>query len=140
MKNKLFNKICITAALVLLMAGCAATGTKKDNTADIEKRAIQRWEYLIARQGEKAYDYLTPGFRATKSREIYASEMNNRPMNWKSVRFSKKECTEDRCEVFLSVDYFVMLNAGMRGPMKGFAPLKETWVRVKGKWYYLPSR
>jgi len=129
--------LCPVLVIALsLLVGCSA-GVKKDDTS-LDKRAVERWNYLISHKAEKAYDFLTPGYRATKTRESYAAEMNNRPIRWSSVTFNKKECEEDRCSVYLAVNYSVILNAMMGKPIQALAPLKETWVKTRGKWYYLP--
>ncbi|MGA9342083.1 MAG: hypothetical protein WBV61_07085 [Rhodanobacteraceae bacterium] len=121
-----------------LLAGCAA-GVKKDSTADVETRALARWNDLIAHHAEKAFDYLTPGYRATTTREAYAKAMNTRPIHWTKVGFNKKKCEGDRCLVYLVVSYSANINAGLGGPISSVTPLQETWIRVKGDWYYLPS-
>lgn len=128
------------AVTLLMLSACSSTATRKDTTATIEQRAVERWTLLIAHQAEKAYDYLSPGVRATQSRETYAALMNHRPIQWKTVKFVNKQCESDRCDVRLIVDYSVTLNRAMGQPVSSFAPLKETWVRVKGEWFFLPPQ
>ncbi|MGA8277945.1 MAG: hypothetical protein WB784_07095 [Rhodanobacteraceae bacterium] len=136
--DRYLRRVTLLAATLALLAGCAA-GVKKDNTADVETRAVARWNYLIAHQAEKAYDYLSPGYRATAERGAYAKAMNGRPVQWKKVVFNKKKCDADRCTVYLVVSYSANISAGLGRPIESVSPLAETWVRVKGKWYYLPS-
>jgi len=59
-----------------------AAPNAEPSTAVLEKRALERWNLLIAHKAEQAYDYLTPGTRATRQRDTYAQEMNNRPVHW----------------------------------------------------------
>ena len=58
--------IAAIALAALAAAGCA-DHSKSEN---VDRRAVERWNHLIAHQAEKAYDYLTPGFRATSPRLI----------------------------------------------------------------------
>ncbi|MEO8459131.1 MAG: hypothetical protein ABI451_01265 [Dokdonella sp.] len=139
-KSNRTNHLIAAAIVFLLLGACSTTGTHKDATATIEQRAVERWNLLIAHQAEKAYDYLSPGVRATQSRETYAALMNHRPIQWKTVKFVNKQCESDRCDVRLIVDYSVTLNRAMGQPVSSFAPLKETWVHVKGEWFFLPSQ
>jgi len=131
-------RLAALAALLVALAGC---NTNKDATADVEKRAVERWNYLIAHQAEKAYDYLSPGTRETQTRESYASAMNSRPVRWTQVKFNRKECDADRCKVYIDVSYSVaMPGAGAIGkPIESTSTQTETWVRVKDDWYFLPK-
>lgn len=122
------------AALLLVLAGCADNASP-DN---VDRRSVERWNYLIAHQAEKAYDYLTPGFRATQPRDIYAAAMNTRPVQWTSVKFNHKECDAERCTVGVDVTYSITLPHFGR-PTEGSRLQTETWIRIKGAWYFLPS-
>lgn len=131
-------RLAALAALLIAFAGC---NTNKDPTADVEKRAVERWNFLIAHQAEKAYDYLSPGTRETQTRESYASAMNSRPVKWTAAKFNRKECDDDRCKVYIDVTYSVaMPGAGAIGkPIESTSTQSETWVRVKDDWYFLPK-
>ena len=131
-------RLAATAALLVALAGC---NTNKDPAADVEKRAVERWNFLIAHQAEKAYDYLTPGTRETQTRENYAASMNNRPVRWSAAKFNRKECDADRCKVYVDVSYSVaMPGAGGAGrSVESSNTQIETWVRVEDEWFFLPK-
>ncbi|MBN8726613.1 MAG: hypothetical protein J0H15_02780 [Xanthomonadales bacterium] len=125
----------VAAALLLALAGCT-------NTADpdnVDRRAVERWNYLIEHKAEQAYDYLSPGFRTTQTREDYAAAMNNRPVQWKEARFKSKECEEERCKVEVEVGYAVPLAALGGKPTTASSNRSEVWILVDNHWYYLPS-
>jgi len=122
---------------VVALSGCVV-GVRSEDNSVLRERAVQRWDFLIAHQAEKAYDLLTPGYRATKSREQYAQEMNARGIRWSKVGFASQECETDVCHVHLTVNYSLKLG-GPAGTVKSMAPLVETWIRTNGKWYYLPN-
>lgn len=119
--------------LLLAAAGC----TDKSNPDTIDRRSVERWNYLIAHQAEKAYDYLTPGFRQTQTRENYATAMNSRPVQWKAAKFNKKECEADRCKVTIDVTYSVTLGGG--AVAETTSSRLETWLLVDGEWFTLPN-
>jgi len=130
------SKLALLGAFALVLGGC-----NFGSSASVEKRAEERWNYLIARQAEKAYDYLTPGVRATQTRENYASAMNNRPVRWTAAKFNRKECDADRCKVYIDVSYSVVVpGSGVMGkPVSSSSTQSETWVHVKNGWYFLPK-
>ncbi len=135
--NKLAAAAC--GALALLLVGCNLGN--KDSTAEIDKRAVERWNYLIAHQAEKAYDFLSPGTRAMQTRESYAALMNNRPVRWTAAKFNRKECDADRCKVYIDVSYSVaMPGVGNSGkPYETTSTQSEIWVHVDDGWFFLPK-
>ena len=139
MKSKKVYFARIAGLLVLLaLAGCSVPVKKSEDSTVIRERAVARWNLLIAHQADKAYDYLTPGYRATKTREEYAKEMNARGVRWDSVSYTSQDCTEDTCKVHLTVSYKLTLG-GPAGTVKSVAPLIETWLLVDGRWWFLPD-
>ena len=130
--------IAILGALIVLLGGC---NFSTDSTAEVDTRAVERWNYLIAHQAEKAYDYLSPGTRETQTRETYAAAMNTRPVKWLSAKFNRKECDADRCTVYIDVSYSVgMPGAGATGKaVQTSSTQSETWVHVKNGWFFLPK-
>ncbi|SFN17244.1 hypothetical protein SAMN05216289_10666 [Dokdonella immobilis] len=140
--HALARRAAALLALGLLLAGCASEGTRPDAKPDgkvAEKRAIERWEFLIKHEAEKAYDYLSPGFRATKSREDYAKEMNNRPIRWTRVLPYRSTCDKpDVCVLDLQIDFATKM-PGVGTDVSSVGFVKETWLRTGGKWYLLPE-
>ena len=122
------------AALLLTVAGCA----DKANPDNVDTRSVERWNYLIAHQAEKAYDYLTPGYRVTRTRDAYSAAMNNRAVQWVSAKFNHKDCDAERCKVAVDVEYQVKM-PGTGVETKASNTQNETWILVKGVWYFLPS-
>ncbi|MEO5625643.1 MAG: hypothetical protein ABIQ70_06530 [Dokdonella sp.] len=133
-----FMKSAIAVALAALLFGLAGCADKS-NPDNIDRRAVERWNFLIAHQAEKAYDYLTPGFRATQTREDYAAAMNNRPLQWKSAKFKHKECDADRCLVDIDVSYLLVMPGALNKPIESTGGQNETWIQVDGEWYFLPK-
>ena len=129
-------------ALITLGAIAVALGACTSGGVDsVDKRAVERWNYLIARQAEKAYDYLTPGTRELQARDRYAAAMNNRPVKWSGAKFNRKECDADRCKVYIDVSYSVaMPGAGGAGrSVETSSTQIETCVRVEDEWFFLPK-
>lgn len=126
----------VLAGALLAVAGC----TDKSNPSNIDTRSVERWNYLIEHKAEKAYDYLSPGFRDTQPREVYAAAMNGRPVKWISAKFVGKECEEDSCKVRVDVTYSIEL-PGLQGStaVQATNTQEESWIRSGGEWFYLPK-
>jgi hypothetical protein len=131
-----FKTAFLLAALAL--AGCGAV--KKDEDASvIKEKSVERWNLLIAHQAEKAYDFLSPGYRQTKDRAAYAKEMNGRPVRWTKVHYTSQDCDADTCTVHLTVDYTVNMG-GPVGSVSSSGFVVETWIKTDGRWWHLPSQ
>jgi hypothetical protein len=138
-KSKNVYLLQFGALLVLLaLTGCMTTVKDQDSSV-VQARAMERWDFLIAHKAEKAWDYLSPGYRETKPRDAYAQEMNGRGIRWSKVHFGSQQCDADVCKVRLSVDYAVTLG-GPAGKVQSMGLVVENWVKVKGQWYFLPDR
>jgi hypothetical protein len=123
------------AASLLALAGCA----NKASPDNVDRRAVERWNLLISHEADKAWDYLTPGYRATQPRGDYAKAMNTRPVVWKSATFHDKDCDAQRCTVHVDVTYGIPM-PGMPGKTsEATSRQTETWLLVDGDWYFLPS-
>jgi len=126
--------LALAAMLLGGLAGCA----DKASPDNIDRRAVERWNYLVAHQAEKAYDYLTPGYRQTQTREAYATAMNNRPVRWDAAKFKQKTCESERCKVDVDVTFSMMV-PGSHKWTPATSTQSETWILSNGEWFYLPS-
>ena len=125
----------VPVLLSLVVAGCV----DKTNPDNVDKRVAERWNYLAAHQAEKAYDYLSPGFRSTQTRETYAAAMNSRPVQWKGGKFKSKECDAERCKVDVDVTYSMVMPGVGGKPIESTSTQSETWLLVDGQWFFLPK-
>lgn len=143
MSNPKLVAVSLAVLAVSIFSGCQTSQTRADGSADsalVMKRAEQRWNYLIEKKAEKAYEYLTPGYRKTKPLEQYVSEKTAVALRWKSATAGKADCAEDVCTVFVTLNYVVNLpNTGGK-PIETFAPLREKWLKTGGTWYLLPDK
>jgi hypothetical protein len=132
-----FLRSCVLLAAGAL-AACGGAGVKKDEGSLVEARAVERWNLLIAHQAEKAYDYLTPGFRQTITREKYAAQKNDVALRWKSAHVSGHTCDADSCTVTVLVDTVVQM-PGIGRAEQTALPTEERWIKIDRSWYYLPD-
>jgi hypothetical protein len=143
-------KLVAVAVFAVLLGACATgSGTKSDKQSasqvagkvvPVEDRAVQRWQLLIAGKAAEAYDYLSPGVRSAKPREQYAQEMSQRPVHWKTVAFSKKQCEGDSCTVTVHIEYEVKMPGIGIGMVSAPSEVEERWIQLDGTWYHVPEQ
>lgn len=143
----------LAPALALLLAACAGGGGTKTAgpapdapkaaaaTGDVEARATQRWALLVGAKYAEAYDYLSPGYRATTPREQYATSLTGRPVKWLGATVTGKDCPagEAYCDVGVNVEYEVQSTLPGVGAIKSVGPVQERWIEIDGSWYFVPK-
>ena len=134
-----FSRWCKPAmgVLALFLSACAATTSSMPE--NIEDRAQSRWDALLASDYERAYTYLTPGYRSSQSAVDYQVAFRLRKVGYEAAAYLDHECAAEACTVRMVMDYTLI--APLRGVMewKGKATIEEKWVRIDGQWWFLPD-
>ena len=118
-------------ALVLGLGACATTGPQTPED-EVRARATGRWNALIAKDRERAYQYLAPTVRANLSFERFREAHGDTLA--KAVRVREIECESATCTVRVALDAESFI-PGTRGTMLTTV-LQETWVRQDGQWWF----
>lgn len=139
MKSRQVNYWTATLVLALAALGGCTAPVKKDDATVVRERAVARWNLLIAHKAEQAYDYLSPGYRATQSREDYAKAKNATQLRWQSVQPSEEKCEAETCTVRVIVTAKVMLTQPQGHEVETQSPVTEHWLKDNGQWYFLPE-
>lgn len=143
----------LLASAVMLLTACATTsgsGGGADPGKEIMERALARWDLLIKGEPGEAWEYLSPGYRATRPKDVYAEEMSQRPVRWTKVspfepiegrdEVEAVECEENglSCDVRLSVRFKIRSHLTSVGLIESVTVIKENWIKIKGQWYIVP--
>ena len=118
-------------ALVLGLGACATTGPQTPED-EVRARATGRWNALIAKDRERAYQYLAPTVRANLSFERFREAHGDTLA--KAVRVREIECESATCTVRVALDAESFI-PGTRGTMLTTVH-QETWVRQDGQWWF----
>jgi hypothetical protein len=117
------------------LAGCAGLGTMsasdpaEKKEAEVRRLAKERWDALIARRMDLAYEYMSPASRKVTTLEQYRGRVN--PGMYRSVRIDEVKCEAEICKVTLHLTYDHRL-------MKGITtPLEESWVLDQGRFWFV---
>ncbi|MEP6938874.1 MAG: hypothetical protein ABI846_03855 [Rudaea sp.] len=124
------------AALVVATAGCQ----KQDPASVVQRRAAERWNLLVSHEPIKAYDYLSPGYRATHTLDQYVAFIATARVHWKAAAIDNQKCDAESCTVSLTVKSVIpgqIVNAPH--DVEHEAPITEHWILSEGQWYFLPD-
>lgn len=132
------NKIYFFAAAAVLALLSACGGPPKDDPTAVRDRAIERWNLLIAGKADKAYEFLSPGYRQTVKQEDYQHKVAAGVVKWQSVAPIEAKCDGETCLVRLMIKSTLNLPQAAH-EAKLETPIKENWVKVSGEWYFLPD-
>ena len=149
-KNSLFR--ILLATVVVAFGACSPTkpvapaGSEqisqslptKAQGEKIGQRAVQRWENIINKKFDDAYEMLSPGYRQTHNKKDYVSVIANRPVQWTKATYIDHECqSPDVCTIRVNIEFdFMMPTAGR---VKSENPVLEKWLRVENEWYFFPD-
>ena len=118
-------------ALVLGLGACATTGPQTPED-EVRARATGRWNALIAKDRERADQYLALTVRANLSLERFREAHGDTLA--KAVRVREIECESATCTVRVALDAESFI-PGTRGTMLTTVH-QETWVRQDGQWWF----
>jgi len=90
---------------------------------------------------EKAYTYMSPGYRSVKGLDRFKLE-NAGAANLLSFNVQTAECAEDTCQVLVNSSYKVTIVSpgfSAKKPLNIGYTNKETWIRTDGQWWFVKS-
>ncbi|QBQ53532.1 hypothetical protein [Nitrosococcus wardiae] len=118
--------------LLLGLSGCSSPPPEEE----VGRRASERWQALIQGDFNRAYEYLSPGYRAVNSFDLYRARIGQ-AVQWKEATLKNVSCADKACEVTVNIRYRY---ANPRvGNYEGERPIKEKWTEVDGEWWFLPE-
>ena len=104
----------------------------------IGQRAVQRWENIINKKFDDAYEMLSPGYRQTHDKKQYAEVIGNRPVRWTKATYVGHECeSADVCTIQLNIEFNMTMPSV--GVVKSENPVSEKWLRVENEWFFFPG-
>jgi hypothetical protein len=124
----------LAAGLVAGLAGCAtpagpAAVAEKGREAIVQERSQGRWDALLNNRLAEAYKFYSPASRVVMSYEDFVRSI--RVGFWKRAEVERVECqAEETCEAVVTIEY------QYRGSTVR-TPIRETWIRMDGSWWYV---
>lgn len=115
----------------LMLSGCTSLqqiGATPEEV--VQQRAQQRLNALLKWDLDKAYSFVTPGYREMYSKRHYTSRYLG-AINWQDAQVQWVSCNSaQRCKVSYTVTF---KNKQLVTPLA--SKLEEAWVNTQGEWY-----
>ena len=132
--------LCIIFFFLIISLGCATKDTLK-GTADEEllrERVAAYWNYRIASELDKCYEYEYPLTRKMQNLVNYIQSFDTGAFQWQRFDIKKISIEEDIARVDLSLKVRVKLpRITVSEPD---ANVTDLWVRHEGQWYHVLNR
>ena len=136
------QSVAIVSVLAGLLSGCAVNpaGVSEASLSKeqaVGKRAEERWALLLAKDLDRAYQFISPATREVLSLATYKAMVN--PRLWTGAKVSRVECSSDEiCKAIVQLAYKV--NMKMGASFVGEQEITEAWRRTEGQWWFVPDR
>lgn len=124
-------KVMVASLLLSALLGCTAPEPET-----VEERAQARWDHLVAREFDQAYQYFAPGFRETTPLVEFQADMFRRPIRWVGAEVIGASCVEDVCRLSVEITYQVPAAPGPFRQMRPTRMVEERWIRLNDVWWY----
>jgi hypothetical protein len=123
---------------ILILQGCG-TLTKPDPEDLVKERIGAYWQAMIDKDYEKAYSYLSPGFRLKVDKFIYRNRFFNKT-DYHAAVVKTLKCENDRCEAMMDLNYTVLGVPPYGFKLDRVEQRSELWVLADDQWWLLPKR
>lgn len=143
--------LIFSAVLSLAFLGCSQESGKEQAAEQKEqqkpaetseeavtRRANERWKYLVDTDYAKAYEYFSPGGRATLSLKSFRKSMSNRVLEWTGGKVNSAACEETICRVKIDLTYLYQGYVEAMQGQESTSVIDENWVLSEGEWWYVP--
>lgn len=126
--------LAVTAALI---TACAAG--QPTQVQNVEQRAQQRWDALLAGDFEKAYGFYSPGYRSSHSRVDFELAIRSHRVAWTAAKVQESQCDGDACTVMTKIGYRVGSPVPGVPKWESERRMEERWIRTQGQWWFVPE-
>lgn len=128
-------KALLLASLALGLGACSVLQPKTDSQ-QVEARSQKRMDLIMAGKTEKAYEYMTPGYRATNGVPRFRADFAAGASRFIESNVSSSSCEEDVCTVKVAIKYNHVSSIGSK-PIPIERSTEERWIRIDNQWWFV---
>lgn len=123
------------ACLIITLSACSTFAPKSDSE-QVGARAQQRLDLLMAGKTDKAYAFMSPGYRAANPVARFRADFAAGASRFISAKVRSASCEEDTCSVATVITYNHVSSVGS-APIPVERATQERWIKVDGQWWLL---
>ena len=137
------SRLLLAGVLIFLLgltAGCSSEQTLDEAQRNaLQQRVEQRWQALVHRDYEKAWEYNSPNYRAIFSKQLYAQKFSY-AVEWEltSVEIVNYDGDAAVASVVVRVMSKPTKQTSAASVALGATPveLRERWIFTEGQWWF----
>lgn len=135
MKFTMRTPLLAGTALLLSMAvgGCAGIGQTQAPEQIVRQLATKRWQALLAKDFDKAYEFATPSYRKIKTADYYRNQRQSTPVKWIAAEVLRVDCQVEKCTTTIKLESKPIVPFKFTGTIT--SGIDETWVFEDGQWW-----
>lgn len=131
------RRATLQAVPVLLLAtalvGCAGLYSAAAPELQVRRLATQRWQALMSKDFDRAYEFAVPAYRQIRSAEYYRNKRLITPVKWLAAEVLRVDCEPAKCTVRIKLESKPMVPPQFVGNL--ITAMDETWVFEDGQWW-----
>ena len=135
MKNILYKNLLLIIFISGLLVGCTGVANMGKTSAELlQERVELRWQALIKKDWNAAYQFELPAYRQTHAVSQYQAKFGS-TLQWKSIHIDAVavNAETDTADVRLTLVYsFSMPGFGLT---EGNSQINERWMRQDNEWW-----
>lgn len=123
---------------VFSLFGCAGVSTTADSAlskgvsreSQVSARAVARWQAMVEKDLDKAYEFLSPGSKAAYPLAMFKGRI--RVLDWRPAKVRSASCDDEKCGLKIEITFF---NSRLGGEIT--TVVEETWIKDVGNWWFV---
>lgn len=138
LNRRFLSKLVVMATLIglfFLQAGCFS----QYPVTEVRERSEAKWQALVAGDYDKAYGYLSPGFRLKLDKIAFHNRYRNK-LTFHSATVTRVECRKDICELDVELDYTIHAMPPFAIDFRRPEIRTEKWILSEGDWWFVPKK
>lgn len=128
-------KAPLLACLVTTLTACSTFAPKTD-VERVEARSQERLNLLMDGKVDKAYGYMTPGYRAANPVARFRADFAAGTSRFIDAKVTESSCEEDACSVTTLITYNHVSSVSSK-PFPVERVTKERWIKLDNQWWFI---
>ena len=123
--------------VLAVLPACAVVKSSPEELVTANAEAY--WQAMIDEDYEKAYGFLSPGFRLKVDKFVYRNRFAGKT-SYKTAVVESLACQDERCQATVNLGYTIHGVPPYGFELERTEQRKQLWVYSEGGWWLLPKK